>query len=92
MQLLSKDNEPLATVTLTGDKGQPLQAQMQVGDTVITSPGIDVSIGKAQDGLEASMRIPGLVNFKIMLEKDDVKALKGLMNKDALGFLMKAMF
>lgn len=92
MLLLSKESEQLASVTLSGGKGEPMSARVQVGEAVISSPDLDVSIGKAEGGLEVRVRVPGAVNFKVLLEKEDVKALKGLMNKEALGFFMKALF
>lgn len=92
MLLLSKEDEKLAAITLSGGKEQPFCATVQLGQTTLNSPDVDLSIVKGDGGLEARIRVPGVANFKVLLQKEDVKALKGLMNKDALGFFMKAMF
>jgi len=42
--------------------------------------------------LETTIRIPGVVNFKLLLEPDDVKAMKGMMGKDVVKFMMKSFF
>ena len=43
------------------------------------------------DGLVLSLALPDLMTLGIVIEKDDVKQLKGLMNKDAVTFMIKAL-
>lgn len=92
MKLLSKENEELAEVTLSGGKDTPLKAEMTIGDISISSPDIETDITKVDDDLQVAIRIPGLVNFKLLVEPGDVKALKGMMSKDVLKFAMKSFF
>ena len=90
MKLISKTGEELATVAISAPKGEAIKAQVVMGDYEFTTPGVESSIKNIDGNLDVSMRIPGMVNFRIAVEPKDVKALKGLMNKDAIKFMIKA--
>ena len=45
----------------------------------------------AVDGLRLNLELPGMMEGALVIEKADVKKLKGLMNKDALKFMVKAL-
>lgn len=92
MKLLSKSNEELVDVELEGGKAEPLKAHICIGDLSFNSPDVETEITKVDNDLQVSIRIPGLVNFKLLVEPDDVKALKGMMSKDVLKFMMKSFF
>ncbi len=92
MKVLSKENEQLVDVALTGGKDVPLKAHVTMGELSFDSPDVQTAMEKVGDNLETSIRVPGLVNFKLLLEPGDVKALKGMMGKDVLKFVMKSFF
>ena len=90
MKVLTKDNEQLAGISLQAGKDKPLKATITVGDKVIESPEVQTAMTCVDGNLETAIRIPGMVNMKLVLEPEDVKALKGLMGKDVIKFMMKA--
>lgn len=92
MKVLSKENEQLVDVSLQGGKDVPLKATIAIGDTVINSPEVETVMTRVGDCLETAIRVPGAVNFKLMLEPSDIKALKGMMSKDVVKFMMKSFF
>jgi hypothetical protein len=92
MKLLTKENEELVNVSLSGGKDELLKAKIQIGALTLNSPGVETKMAKVDSGLQVSIRVPDLANFKIVLETADIKALKSMMNKDVLGFLMKSLF
>lgn len=92
MKLVSKTNEPLAEVKLTGGKNAPLKAHLEMADLSVDSPGVETAIQKVDSCLKVGIRAPEMVHFKVLLEPNDIKALKGLMNKDLIKFMLKAMF
>ena len=46
---------------------------------------------EATGGLRCKLELPGITQAAIVVEKDDVKKLKALMNKDAIKFMIKAL-
>ena len=92
MKVLSKENEQLVDVALAGGKNEPIKAQVNIGDMVIDAPDVETTMTRAGDCLETAIRIPGMLNFKLLLEPSDIKAMKSLMSKDVLRFMMKAFF
>ena len=91
MRLQSKQGVDLATVTLFEGNGA-LSAQVALGESKLTTPEVETSIKKVGSDLVAHIRVPGVANFNLVLEPSDIKALKGMMNKDAIGFMMSAFF
>jgi len=92
VKLLSKTGEELARVDVQSGKGEPLSAKVTMGDMVIESPEVEMSLEKVGEDLVAHVRIPGMVNFAVAVEPADVGALKGMMSKDVLKFMMGAFF
>lgn len=90
MKLVSKDGEELAILALTTEKGEPVQVTAEVLGKTIELPQTEVALDKIEDGLNVHIRIPGMVNFNIQLDKNDVKSMKGLMSGDAIKFFMKS--
>lgn len=92
MKLLSKTGEELVGIDIAAGKGEPLKADVTMGDTVIHSPELEVNIEKVGSDLVANVRIPNMVNFSVAVEPKDVGALKSLMSKDVLKFMMSSFF
>ncbi len=92
MKVLTKKNEELAVIALSAEKDAPLKATITMGDKVIESPGVETGMTLVDGNLETAIRVPGMVNMKLVLEPADVKALKGLMSKDVIKFMMKSFF
>ena len=92
MKVLSKENEQLVDVALSGGKDAPLKAHVKMGEIEFDSPDVETSMACVGDDLETTIRIPGVVNFKLLLEPADVKALKGMMGKGVVKFMMKSFF
>ena len=92
MKLKTKTGEEIAKVKLNLGTDGLLHATALVGGKEIELPGVETSIAKEDGDLAAHIRVPGMVNLTMAVEAADIKALKGLMNKDALSFLMGAIF
>lgn len=92
MKVLTKKNEQLASIALAGGKDEPLKATITMGEKVIESPGVETDMTLVDGNLETAIRLPGMVNMKLVLEPADVKALKGMMSKDVIKFMMKSFF
>jgi len=92
MKVLSKENEQLIDVALSGGKGVPLKAHVKMGEMEFDSPDVETSMARVGNDLETTIRIPGVANFKLLLEPEDVKAMKGMMGKDIVKFMMKSFF
>lgn len=98
VKVLTQDLKELMSLDLavegsrTADGGAICQPTTTVGRYRIQGPDMGISISKAPDGygLLVSSQLPGLVGMDILIEQDDIKALKSLMNKDAMGFMVKA--
>lgn len=43
------------------------------------------------DGLRLNLELPDITEMAVVIERDDVKKLKTLMNKDAIKFMVKAL-
>ena len=90
MKLLTKTGEELANVALSmPEKGQ-LSAHVEAGDISLDSPAIHIGMERADEDLGVQMRIPGLMNCRLILERSDIKTLMGLMSKDVIGFFISA--
>lgn len=92
MKLLTKDRKELADVSLSAPKGKPLVATINACGKTITAPGVELELTKEGTDLVAHVRIPGMVNFNVAVEPGDMSALKGLMSKDVLKFVMSTLF
>ena len=90
MELQTKTGQTVARVHLSGEKGKPLHAMLEMGGKKVELPGVDLSFTKEDGKLVGHVLVPGMTDCRLALEADDVKVLKGLMNKDALGFMMSA--
>ena len=94
MRLVTDQGDVLATFALNPlDASGACRPVTVVGDYQVEGPTVDARIQKGDDGegLVVSLGIPDLITLGIVIEKDDVKQLKGLMNKDAVTFMIKAL-
>lgn len=95
MKLLTANNEQLIDVDIQVDSKNGLcDPTMIVRDQIkVEGPQVQINLQKAPtgNGLLVQVGLPDLISFHIMIEKEDIKKLKGLMNKDALGFMVKAL-
>ena len=59
----------------------------------VSGPSVKMTLVKddSTDGLRLALELPGITDAAILIEKADVKKLKGLMNKDAIKFMVKAL-
>lgn len=92
MKLESKTGTELASMQIDAPSKNALQTKIAIGDIVVNAPETQCNIEKRGDNLVAHIRIPGMVNFNMVVEPADVKAMKSLMSKDVLKFMMKAFF
>ena len=91
MKLLSTENEELAIISLQGNKNESsLGAEVNIGEMTFKT-NTEISMERTKEGLIAHIRVPGIVKFSLLVEQQDIKALKGLMNKDVLGFAVKSL-
>lgn len=98
VKVLTQDSKELMSLSLAidgdlqKDSGSVCRPTTTLGGYRIEGPDVGVSISKAADGngLLVSSQIPEFVGLNILIEQDDIKTLKSLMNKDAMGFMVKA--
>ena len=90
MKVFTKDGEQLAAIEMKAD-GNTIQPKITANGMTFFGPEVQLSTGKHEDGLAIHVIIPGKANMDLVMEKADVKALKGLMSREALGFFMKAL-
>lgn len=59
----------------------------------VSGPEVKMALLKDEnvDGLRLVLELPGITEAAVLIEKDDVKKLKELMNKDAIKFMVKAL-
>lgn len=98
VKVLTQDSKELMSLSLVvegdreADGGTLCQPTTTLGGYRIQGPDVGISISKDANGngLVVSTRLPELIGMDILIEQDDIKALKSLMNKDAMGFMVKA--
>ena len=94
MRLVTDQGDTLASFSLgpEGDAGTCVPVTT-VGAYRVEGPTMSARIQKDEggDGLVLSLALPDLMTLGIVIEKDDVKQLKSLMNKDAVTFMIKAL-
>ena len=91
MKLLSKQAEELIAVNLEGSKQGTISAEVTLGDMAIDSPDVEVDMETADGNLIAHIRIPNMARFDLLVEKGDIKALKGLMSGSVIKFFIGAL-
>lgn len=59
---------------------------------LIEGPQTEVELVRTDDknGLLMTMELPGITEAAILIEKEDIKKMKALMNKDAIKFMLSA--
>ena len=93
MRFVTDQGETLATFSLsTEGEAEGCLPISNIGPYQVEGPSMDLSIQKdpQDDGLLINLSLPDLITLGIVIEKEDVKQLKGLMNKDAVSFMIKA--
>lgn len=90
MKVFTVDGEQLAAIEMKA-QGNTLEPIIKTNGMTINGPAVELSTGKHEDGLLVHVVVPGKAKMDIVMEKADVKALKGLMSRDAIGFFLKAL-
>lgn len=94
MKLLLNGNQELAAIDLAIDASTGMCNPIIEGlGYRIEGPLSKAALVKdeATDGLRLKLELPGITEAAIVIEKNDVKKLKSLMNKDAIKFMVKAL-
>lgn len=94
MKFIVNGEQEAASIDLQIDPGTGMCRPMI--DTLgyrISGPNVKIALVKddSTDGLRLALELPDITNAAILVEKADVKKLKGLMNKDAIKFMVKAL-
>ncbi len=94
MKLLLNGDQELANIDfdIDRDTGMCMPKIDAIGYHV-EGPEVNAALvrDEATDGLRLRLELPGVAEAALIIEKDDVKKLKGLMNKDAVKFMVKAL-
>lgn len=94
MKLLINDSQELATIDFDVDAatGACSPTINSIGYR-IEGPTVKAAFVKDEetDGLRLRLELPDIAEAAIVVEKDDVKKLKTLMNKEAIKFMVKAL-
>lgn len=94
MKLLLNGDQELANLDLDVDTATDVcNPRVEALGYRIEGPATKAALVKdeATDGLRLALELPGVAEVALVIEKTDVKKLKGLMNKDAIKFLVKAL-
>lgn len=94
MKLFVNGDQELATIDLSIDAATGMcNPRVDALGYRIEGPDAKAALVKdeATGGLRCKLELPGITQAAIVVEKDDVKKLKALMNKDAIKFLVKAL-
>ena len=94
MKVLDSRNGEIANLEIKVDgKTGACRPEIKAGGYVIGGPDLTVSMSKDPEtsGLLVDLDLAGLTKLKVLVSKDDIKGMKGLMNKDALSFMIKAL-
>lgn len=94
MKLIVNGNQELANVDLQIDADSKIcSPTVDALGYRVSGPEMKAALVKddATDGLKLMLELPGITDAAILVEKSDVKKLKGLMNKDAIKFMIKAL-
>ncbi len=94
MKLLLNGDQELATIDLDVDSSSGVCLPKIDGlGYHVEGPAMEMSLVKDEetDGLRLNMALPGITAAALVIETEDVKKLKGLMNKDAMKFMIKAL-
>ena len=94
MKLLLNGDQELATIDLAVDSVTGMcNPKIESLGYRIEGPVSKVVLVKDDEtgGLRLRMELPGITEAAIVIEKDDVKKMKALMNKDAIKFVVKAL-
>ena len=93
MKLLVNGNQEIASLDISVDSASGLckPAAFACGYRV-EGPEAKMAFvsDKETGGLRLDMELPGVIGAALLVEKEDVKKLKGLMNKDAIKFVIKS--
>ena len=94
MKVFVNGDQELATIDLSVDAATGMcNPKIDALGYRIEGPAAKAALVKdeATDGLRCVLELPGITQAAIVIEKDDVKKLKSLMNKDAIKFMVKAL-
>ncbi|MGN0038886.1 MAG: hypothetical protein ACI36Y_07135 [Coriobacteriales bacterium] len=93
MKILTSDGREMASIDLRVDKGAgTCDPAIRSCGMLVEGPKCEISLTRdpASGGLLLNLGLPELMGGSILLEKDDVRQVKSLMNKDAVKFMIQA--
>lgn len=94
MKLLLNGNQELATIDLAVDASTGMcNPKIEGLGYRVEGPAAKAALVKDDEtgGLRLKLELPGITEAAVVIEKDDVKKMKSLMNKDAIKFMVKAL-
>ncbi len=94
MKVLLNQTQELASLDIVIDEASGLCApRIDALGYRIEGPGGKATFetDEATGGLRLKLALPDIMDIALVIEKDDVKKLKGLMNKDAIKFMVKSL-
>ena len=93
MKVFDNSGGELLEMTAEVDpKSNSVMPTLAVGDVIARGPEMEMRIAKDAEsgGLAFDVALPGLTGMRILVGKEDIKQLRGLMNKDVLGFMVRS--
>lgn len=93
MRLLLNESQELAKLDFNIDSSGMLNPVIEGLGYRVTGPlsHAELVTDPASGGLLFKLSLPDITDASILIEKEDIKKLKGLMNKDAVKFMLKAL-
>ena len=93
MRILTAENDTLLDIDLRIEKATSMcDPCIKIGNIQIEGPKTKLTCLKDKEtsGLIFEVSLPDLTTLKILVEKEDVRKMRGLMNKEAISFMIKA--
>ena len=93
MRILTSEGDRLLEIDPRVDKAtSTCDPCITIANVQIEGPKTEIQLSKDPEtaGLLIEVGLPELTSLKILIEKEDVKKLKALMNKEAIAFMVKA--
>lgn len=94
MKLILNEDQVLADIDLEVDSATgTCTPKLESLGYRISGPETKMALVKddSTDGLRLTLELPGITQAALVVEKSDIKKMKGLMNKDAIKFMVKAL-
>jgi hypothetical protein len=94
MKILTSTSEELIDIDMQiSGKDKTCKPVLSISNYVIDGPVVQISMQRDQraDGLLINVELPDVIGMRLLIDLNDIKQLKTLINKDVIKFMIKAL-